>query len=621
MKLFTKADNAKLFANYSKGSDMANQNVVVKIFNPYGRGTWFIMNSDPNDPDYLWGIVDLGQGVEVGSISRSDLENYRNRFGWRFERDTSFSPKNAREVLEGLRNGEFFAGGGEVEFIEYGDSEIMFEPNYKKYYANDMEFDSLEEAKKFIDSGEIPQHIRDAYAKGLFAGGGGVKRKMALSDSVIYQHKVWYITEKNGVVGLMNFKQGAWGSNYPFVPLSRISQSEITDMMGREVEIPYLVKDFATGGSIPNNYAGRTPENVWDNLSKNQRSHFLYDHMDEIQEYKNIDKLPNSEVRVAINSVWMSLDKDIKNRFANHVREGQYKKGGALLSPRQRYIAELKGLTGLQQKAIEDYIDENNLTSDEILHIVIGLGRKQISRSDVSTAIVGKKNNAESKKLLAFAMSDSALKAEYGAFMDGVYAGGGGLKKYILRGDIKEVWVKRDNGIQFTFKGSDVLNGANFLAKGDLLTNDAIYLPKRNIMYVILKNGNKVKPTNGYWIKKDAKGELFKPEKEDTETMSDGGKTTFAEKSSAIAKNFVGKSVEPKYQKQYGKRYDAKEAKEVGNKIAGKQKATYDKKNMKRGGSTKQASRMTLLTQKAKEIRKEGEAWRDALKRANAMMK
>jgi hypothetical protein len=103
--------------------------------------------------------------------------------------------------------------------------------------------------------------------------------------------------------------------------------------------------------------------------------------------------------------------------------------------------------------------------------------------------------------------------------------------------------------------------------------------------------------------------------------MADGGKTTFAEKSSAIAKNFVGKSVEPKYQKEYGKRYDAKEAKEVGNKIAGKQKATYDKKDMKRGGSTKQASRMTLLTQKAKEIRKEGEAWRDALKRANAMMK
>ena len=52
-----------------------------------------------------------------------------------------------------------------------------------------------------------------------------------------------------------------------------------------------------------------------------------------------------------------------------------------------------------------------------------------------------------------------------------------------------------------------------FLEKGNLLKNDAIYVPKRNIMYVILKNGNKVKPSNGYWIKKDAKGDLFKPEK------------------------------------------------------------------------------------------------------------
>lgn len=648
MKLFTKSDNAKLFANYSKGSDMATQNVVVKIFNPYGNGRWYIMNSDPNDPDYMWGIVDLGQGAEIGSISRSDLENYRNRFGWKFERDMSFRPKNSSLVLKGLNEGNFFAGGGEVEFIEYGDSQIMYEPHYKKYYANEMEFDTLQEAKKFIDSGEVPEHIRNAYAKGLF------------------------------------------------------------------------------------------------------------------------------------------------------------KKGGRLLSTKERYIAELKGLTGLQQKAIEDYIDENNLTSDEVLHIVIGLGRKQISGSDVSTAIVGKKNNSESKKLLDFAMSKESLKAEYGAFMDGVYAdggyfdgtipkvsnymttyvkggmvvtsikdipnfkknldegkityrglgmgkvfndfydiagesgtrikvdgkeyfitdtefdsfsrgadgkmrikfdapqrkgyenggfmdgvyaGGGGLKKYILRSDIKEVWVKLDNGIQFTFKGSDVLNGANFLEKGNLLKNDAIYVPKRNIMYVILKNGNKVKPSNGYWIKKDAKGDLFKPEKNDeykvesnvgifykvgTKTywyvvnsknqtinkntgkpykgkemtnyyflnedgakdfaeklnkglfverkFEDGGKTTFAEKSSAIAKNFVGKAVEPKYQKEYGKRYDAKEAKEVGNKIAGKQKASYDQKNMKSGGSVK-SDKLKKVTQKAKEIRKEGEKWQSAMKRAYAMMK
>ena len=251
--------------------------------------------------------------------------------------------ENLRSVSSLENGGNFQSGvyddGGEVEFIEYGDSEIMYEPHYKKFYANDMEFDNLEDAKKFIDSGEVPYFIKDAYSKGLFAGGaelkfgsygeiktkkftdknyevivnpekleidviitnkdtvdqealentgilfrkedfgysmeadnkteynkalkvllgvakrfesgGGVKRKMDLSDSVIYQDKVWYITEKNGVVGLMNFKQGSWGSNYPFIPLSRISQSEITDMMGREVEIPYLVKDFAYGGDFP----------------------------------------------------------------------------------------------------------------------------------------------------------------------------------------------------------------------------------------------------------------------------------------------------------------------------------------------------------------------------------
>ena len=697
MKLFTKDDNAKLFANYSKGSDMANQNVVVKIFNPYGRGTWFIMNSDPNDPDYLWGIVDLGYGAEVGSISRSDLENYRNRFGLGFERDTSFSPINAREVFKGLQNGEFFVNGGR------------------------------------------------------------------------------------------------------------------------------------------------------------------------------------------------------------------------LLSPKQRYIAELKGLTGLRQKAIEDYIEENNLTSDEVLHIVIGLGRKQISGSDVSTAIVGKKNNSESKKLLAFAKSDKALKAEYGAFMDNVYAGGGSFRekrnkyleklgnkeakiwdkigassgseireneallkkyadsveemlqkegvgkgsfdredyyfytdenwhlfndflvwnryydptftdvqkawrkksfkeemkkykkakyvanpnvinvssafstkvnpKYILRSDIESVTVKKA-GKEVTYSGTDVFNGANMLKSGGDLKSKGNYISKANVVSVKLKSGKEVKPANGYWVKKGAtpisnqkfdgggdtdegvdlfedyenippkvQAVLDKYEdafedgdydglnkavkelneigytfdfyvdgqaydlrkigqkgKSEFEEYEMGGKTTFAQKSSAIAKKFVGKAVEPKYQKEYGKRYDAKEAKEVGNKIAGKQKASYNqkymdyggdfpdygetvsgedidydmkdyfnrtnkkllittkdkkqhingavtkfyndlifvakdkhdipvkdilkveilkdntanvekpKKSMKSGGSVK-SDKLKQVTQKAKEIRKEGEKWQSAMKRAYAMMK
>ena len=87
---------------------------------------------------------------------------------------------------------------------------------------------------------------------------------------------------------------------------------------------------FAKGGKIIDQYDGRTPEDIWNNLSKSQRQHFIYDHLEEISVYKNIKELPSSEVIKAYNSDWRGLDKDIKNRFANHTREGQYAKGGKL---------------------------------------------------------------------------------------------------------------------------------------------------------------------------------------------------------------------------------------------------------------------------------------------------
>jgi flagellin-specific chaperone FliS len=117
MKLFNKTIDRQLFKQYSLGSDLSKQEVVVKIFNPTGAGNWFILNSDPQDPDYLWAIVDLGYGAEVGSVSRNDLETYRGRFGLGFERDLGFDPINAEELYQGLRNGEYYADGGQIEVV------------------------------------------------------------------------------------------------------------------------------------------------------------------------------------------------------------------------------------------------------------------------------------------------------------------------------------------------------------------------------------------------------------------------------------------------------------------------------------------------------------------------
>jgi hypothetical protein len=115
MKLFTKEIDKKLFEQYPKGSDLENQMVVAKIFNPYGKGIWYLLNSDPNDSDYIWAIVDLFE-VETGSISRNELETIKvPPFRLGLERDLSFTPINAAELYRGLTSGKYYAKGGETE--------------------------------------------------------------------------------------------------------------------------------------------------------------------------------------------------------------------------------------------------------------------------------------------------------------------------------------------------------------------------------------------------------------------------------------------------------------------------------------------------------------------------
>ena len=86
---------------------------------------------------------------------------------------------------------------------------------------------------------------------------------------------------------------------------------------------------MAKGGAIENQYEGRTAEDVWDSYTKEQRLHFLYDHAEEINEYKGLkDESENPWFNKSYKSEWNMLDKDVQNRFANHVRGGQYAKGG-----------------------------------------------------------------------------------------------------------------------------------------------------------------------------------------------------------------------------------------------------------------------------------------------------
>ena len=115
MKLFTKDIDKRLFQQYQNGSDLDSQVAVTKIFNPYGNGRWFLLNSDPQDPDYLWAIVQMGDVVEVGSVLRSELESVRvSPFKFPLERDLGFTMVNAGELYRGLLEGKFYQKGGSL---------------------------------------------------------------------------------------------------------------------------------------------------------------------------------------------------------------------------------------------------------------------------------------------------------------------------------------------------------------------------------------------------------------------------------------------------------------------------------------------------------------------------
>ena len=100
MKLLTKPIIKKAQAQYKHSSDLDNQDIVAKFFNPIGSWTWYLMNLH-EDKDYAWGIVD-GNAVEMGSWLMSELQNYKGQFGLGIERDICFKPIQARQLWEEL---------------------------------------------------------------------------------------------------------------------------------------------------------------------------------------------------------------------------------------------------------------------------------------------------------------------------------------------------------------------------------------------------------------------------------------------------------------------------------------------------------------------------------------
>ena len=87
--LLTVADRVQLLVNAI--SDETDYPPVVKFFTPDANATWLISEVDPDDPDRLFGLCDLGLGYpELGYVSLAEIGAVKGPLGLPVERDLHF---------------------------------------------------------------------------------------------------------------------------------------------------------------------------------------------------------------------------------------------------------------------------------------------------------------------------------------------------------------------------------------------------------------------------------------------------------------------------------------------------------------------------------------------------
>lgn len=73
---------------------------VAKFFNPMGAGTWYVIEGEEHDGDFIFfGLVDLHE-QEFGYFSLSELESVALPFGLKIERDLRFTQEKISKLLE-----------------------------------------------------------------------------------------------------------------------------------------------------------------------------------------------------------------------------------------------------------------------------------------------------------------------------------------------------------------------------------------------------------------------------------------------------------------------------------------------------------------------------------------
>lgn len=99
MKLLTNEIKKQLPKIYATESiPLKDKKIICKFFNPCGIGTWYVVEGQQEEDDFIfWGLADLHE-QEFGYISLNELESIRLPFGLKVERDINFENKLIKDV-------------------------------------------------------------------------------------------------------------------------------------------------------------------------------------------------------------------------------------------------------------------------------------------------------------------------------------------------------------------------------------------------------------------------------------------------------------------------------------------------------------------------------------------
>jgi hypothetical protein len=123
--------------------------------------------------------------------------------------------------------------------------------------------------------------------------------------------------------GSITFKDEIRMTGRPFKRISKNGKTYYEYRLNRR-DIDHKIR-LAKGGGIEVGYGSKTPKQVWETWNTMQRKHFLNDHHDEYPTIINVgskSSLSHDDLHAKFPDIWISL--------VNHIKEGQYEKGGSV---------------------------------------------------------------------------------------------------------------------------------------------------------------------------------------------------------------------------------------------------------------------------------------------------